>query len=384
MIYLLCIALVYLGITSLILWMNKSDFRPLSKNHVTASLSTTPTVSVCIPARNEEQNIKRAVQSVLAQGYNQIELLVLDDDSTDSTPQILEKLATHSKKLNVIYGKSKPDHWLGKSWACHQLSQKAQGDFLLFIDADVWLEPNMVSRAVTSMQKSQADFITVWPVQQMGTFWEKAVIPIIYYGLLSLLPARYVHNKPTWLPARFSHHFAAACGQCMMFNRKAYNAIGGHQSVKQDIVEDVALAKEIKKAGFSMRMFHGQKAASCRMYISGKEMWQGFRKNFLALYNYSIPTFIIMALLNFITYVFPFGALLFSPVHYNPTVFLLSGIAVATIIIHRLILAEWFGWSKLYAFLHPVGVSWFHVLGIQVLWDHFTNHNVKWKERPTS
>jgi chlorobactene glucosyltransferase len=364
--------------------MNKGDFKPLSKKEVAASLSTTITVSVCIPARNEERNIERAVQSVLDQNYSNIELLVLDDDSTDSTPQILENIAADSNTLTVMHGTPKPEDWLGKSWACHQLSQNAKGNVLLFIDSDVWLEPNMVSRAVTSMQNTQADFITVWPVQQTGTFWEKTVIPIIYYGLLSLLPARYVHNNPSWLPARFAHHFAAACGQCMMFNRKAYDAIGGHQSVKQDIVEDVALAKEIKKAGFSMRMYHGQNAASCRMYISGKEMWQGFRKNFLALYNYSVPAFIIMAILNFITYVFPFGALVFSPVDYNPTVLLLSGIAVATIIIHRLILAEWFGWSKLYAFLHPVGVTWFHILGVQVLWDHFTDQKVHWKKRPTS
>lgn len=386
MIYFIYISLVYLLVTSIIFWMNKQDLEYLYRS-TSDHLSDKPSVSICIPARNEERAIERSVQSALDQTYSKVEVVVLNDESTDATPNILDRIKKNNQeKLYIIQGENKPDNWIGKPWACHQLSEKASGELLLFMDADAWLEPNAVNRIVQSMRHQHVDFITVWPIQKLGTFWEKVVIPVMYYGLLSLLPARYVHRKPQWLPSslerKFASSFAAACGQCMVFSQKAYQAIGGHQSVKDEIVEDVALAKQIKRNGFTMRMYHGRGAVHCRMYTSEDEMWQGFRKNFLALYNNSIPTFIFMAVLNFIVYVAPFATLLLGIILENLSLAFLSIVAVGLIIVQRLVLARWYQWELSYAVTHPLGVLWFLRLGLQVLTDYFSGISPQWKGRP--
>lgn len=385
MIYLIYISLSYLLITSIIFWMNKQDFKYLYPSG-NDQFSDKPLVSICIPARNEERVIERSALSALNQNYPKVEVIVLDDKSTDATPKVLDRIQKNNhEKLYIIEGNPKPDNWIGKPWACHQLSKKASGELLLFIDADVWLEPDAVNRIVQSMHHQRVDFVTVWPLQKLDTFWEKVVIPIVYYSLFTLLPARYVHRKPQWLPSslekKFASSFAAACGQCMVFTRKVYQAIGGHQSVKDVIVEDVALAKQIKQKGFSMRMYHGHGAVHCRMYTSENEIWRGFRKNFLALHNNSIPAFIFMGVLNLIVYVVPFFTLLLGIILQNLTLGLLSAIAGGLIIIHRIVLARWYRWELSYAVTHPLGVLWFLKLGLRVLTDYFLGISPQWKGR---
>jgi chlorobactene glucosyltransferase len=386
---LLFISISYLLIISVIFGMNRRDFEPLLPVISPANINEAPLISICIPARNEESVIERAVKSALEQHYPRLEVLVLDDESTDRTPNVLNELKEkYPGKLSIINGETKPDDWLGKSWACHQLSRKAKGEILYFIDADVWLGPAAVQRAIRSLDHFDIDFLTVWPLQELGTFWEKLVIPVLYYGLLTLLPARYVYENPRWLPSSLADRtapvFAAACGQCMVFRREAYEKIGGHESVKQDIVEDVALAKQIRRNGFRMRMFHGEDAVWCRMYTSGVEMWDGFRKNFLAIFDNSVPKFLLMALMNFIVYVCP--PIILAATIWTGNTFhaLLAGASLLLMITQRVILAGWYQWSTGMAFLQPLSVLWFHVLGIRVLFDHYLGERARWKDRPTS
>lgn len=384
MIYLAYIALGYLAVNTLILLANTRDFKPLpsSPGFPDEDLK----VSICIPARNEEAVIERSVRSALVQSHSNLEVIALDDESTDGTPEILNRLQNnHPEKLYVIQGNQKPDNWIGKSWACHQLSKKAAGDVFIFLDADAWLEPDATNRILHSMEQHNVNFITVWPMQTLGTFWEKVVIPLIYYGLLTLLPARYVHRNPKWLPRlmaeKFSSSFAAACGQCLAFTKEAYTAIGGHASVKNKIVEDVALAKEIKKHGFHMRMHHGHDAVHCRMYRSESEMQAGFRKNFLALYNNSIVLFTLMAIINCIVYLLPFILLPAALVTRNVLLSTLFTAAILIIILQRLLLAWWYNWRYAYAVTHPLGVIWFLRLGGRVLKDFVTGIPPRWKGR---
>ncbi len=386
---LLFTSISYLLFISIIFWMNRRDFKPLLPAVSPSGSKEPPLVSFCIPARNEENVIEKAVTSALEQNYAHFEVLVLDDGSRDRTPDILtEVYRKYPERLTIIKGKDKPDKWLGKSWACHQLSSKAKGEILFFIDADVWLYPAAAERAVRSLDDFRIHFLTVWPLQKLGTFWEKLVIPLVYYGLFTLLPARYVHHNPRWLPSFLANKmapvFAAACGQCMVFRREAYEQIGGHESVKNDIVEDVALAKQIKRNGYRMRMFHGEDAVWCRMYTSGKEMWQGFRKNFLGLFNNSVPAFVLMAILNFIIYVCPLVILASTIRTGNPLHAVLATGSLLLMLTHRIILANWYHWSKGMAFFHPLSVLWFHALGIRVLFDHYLGERARWKDRATS
>lgn len=387
---LLYLSLGWLLGTTVILLMNRSDFTPLLSADRHAFSEAPPLVSLCIPARNEENTIEKCIKSALRQTYPGVEILILDDGSTDRTPELLNRMAIdHPGRFTLLEGKPKPEGWLGKPWACQQLAEAASGDILLFLDADTRLEKDAVAQTVRTMGHDVIQLLTVWPMQQLESFWEKAVIPLVYYALLTLLPARYVYRKPAWLPAflwkRFRTKFAAACGQFMAFKSETYFEIGGHQSVKDRVVEDVELAKQIKKHGHSMRMYHGGGTVSCRMYESAGDLFEGFRKNFLAGFGYNITYFVAAGLLHLAVYVLPFMMLLLALLLTMPPLWIgLSAASVTLILLHRIILARWYGWSLLYVVTHPAGVLWFQWLGITVLRDRLSGRSAQWKGRPVS
>ena len=383
---LLYIAVGYLIITSGILYVNRRHFKPLEAAPSNYFDQQAPEVSICIPARNEANSIERCVRSAVDQKYVNHRVFVLDDGSTDETPDVLKKLSDSlNDKLTVLSGAPKPKGWLGKSWACHQLSEQATGEIIIFIDADTWLEPETTSKVVRTMGRDVVDMITLWPEQKLGSFWEKTVIPLVYFALLTLLPTRYAYQLPRWIPSflrqKAAPQFAAACGQFMAFRRKAYNAIGGHQSVKDEVVEDVELAKNIKRAGFSMKMYHGRAAVHCRMYSSSRELWEGFRKNFLAGFGNNVLLFTVMALLHVIAFILPALALPFLLFLGTWQSIILCLVAVTFMLLQRIFINRWFNWDLSYSLLHPVGVIWFQLLGIQVLQDYFNNDSATWKDR---
>lgn len=383
---LLYIALGYLLITGGILYLNKRDFSPLPPTPRNYFDEQAPLVTICIPARNEENSIERCVRSAIDQQYPNHHVLVLNDGSTDGTTAILSSLSEQfPETLTVISGKPKPNNWLGKSWACHQLSEQALGEILLFADADTWMEPGTVAKVVRAMGSDVVDLITLWPQQKFGTFGEKTVIPLVYFALLTLLPTRYVYQSPKWVPKFLQRNvdplFAAANGQFMAFKKKSYQTIGGHQSVKNDVVEDVELAKNIKRAGYRMKMYHGQNAVSCRMYETHDELWEGFRKNFFAGFNHNPVLFVGMGLLHIIAFIIPIISFPFLLLWGLPKLAILALIAILLMFLQRFIIDTWFGWKFRYGLLHPLGVSWFQILGVQVLSDYFQGNSAQWKNR---
>ncbi len=380
---LLVFALIYLLATSAVLLRNRFELTALRFSETDEAQ---PKISVCIPARNEEHNIGLLLKSLIQQEYKNFEVLVLDDHSEDQTADIVQNFASENPGFRQLHtGAEKPENWLGKPWACHQLGQLASGELLLFLDADTTLHPQTLTRITASFRHDGLDMLTVWPQQRLGTFWEKTVIPLVYYALVTLLPAIYVYRDPRWMPKyfrkKFRTAFSAACGQCIAFNRDAYDAIGGHSSVKNKIVEDVELAKMIKKAGFRIRMYHGVGSVMCRMYEKEKEMFNGFRKNFLAGFGYSIPLFLLAAILHLIVFVLPFIVLPVAWYHIYERLFFLSASSIGIILMHRLILSVWFRWDPVYAFTHPIGVLWFQRLGIRSLIDYFSGTKPDWKGR---
>tara|TARA_R100000908_G_scaffold65428_1_gene56548 strand:+ start:204376 stop:205476 length:1101 start_codon:yes stop_codon:yes gene_type:complete len=360
---------------------NWLEFRSL--RHQKPSVSTTeeamPLVSICIPARNEEAVIERCVTSALKQTYPNFEVLVLDDNSTDKTTEILKDLSEIIHNVHTISGKEKPGDWLGKPWACHQLSEHAKGEFLVFIDADVWLEEEAIAKAVNSLR--QSDTITVWPKQRVVTFWEKMIIPMIYLGLYTLLPAKYVAQHPFWLPRslrqKFAPAFAAACGQFIAFNREAYDTIGGHASVRQEIVEDVELARQIKINGLTLTMYDGVDTVNCRMYHNHHELFEGLRKNFFVGFGRNLPLFLFMAAMQIIVFVIPFVALAIG----SPQEKMIAGILIAIFLMQRWLLDLKFKWNPFISLLQPVTILWYEVLGIRCVWDHYTGKKATWKGR---
>lgn len=387
MYYLLIITNLILLVLSFVLIRNRFMFRPLSSvpDDILSGLpsESRPSVTVCIPARNEEKTIKRCVESILTQNYDSIEVLVLNDHSDDATGSILDNLAkANPGKLNVFQGKPKPEGWLGKQWACQQLSEYATTDLLVFADADTWFEPDAIQKTASAFQNYNADMLTVWPSQHLETFWEKTLIPLVYYALLSFLPTHYTFRRPLWMPAlfynRFGSVFAAACGQFIAFRSFAYHLIGGHASVRTEVVEDVELARLTLKNRMKVLMLHGVGTVNCRMYTNQREIREGFRKNFLAGFRYNIPLFFLSAAVHILVFVFPFIVPFLTT---DPLILLLSVSAIILILLHRLLLASWFNWNFIYTFTHPVGVLWFQYLGITVLTDYLLKRKITWKNR---
>ena len=235
-----------------------------------------PLVSLVIPARNEEHNIRRCATSALSSTYPRLEVIVVDDHSTDDTGAIVAELAARDARLRVVTPAPLPAGWFGKQWACHTGAQAARGEVLGFMDADTWQAPDLVSRTVNAMRTRRADMLTVAGEQAMGSFWERLVQPQVF----AILAARYGGTE--WVNE--SRHAATkiANGQCIFFRRDAYAAMEGHAAVRDKVAEDLALAQHWFTAGRRVAMVLGTAQLSTRMYTSLRELVEGWGKNVYA------------------------------------------------------------------------------------------------------
>ncbi len=235
-----------------------------------------PLVSVCVPARDEERGIRACLESLLKQDYPQFEVIVVNDHSTDHTGELIRELARNNSRLIALNGEDLPEGWLGKPFALHQAFQKAKGEILLFTDADPVFEPDALRTAVFTMRERNLDALTLMPRAEFGSFWERAVQPTIFGFIASLTRFRKV-NSP-------GHKSAMGFGAFLMFKRAAYESIGGHEGGKADVLEDVLIAKRLKRAGFNLLVADAKRLFSIRMYFGFREIWTGWRKNmFLAM-----------------------------------------------------------------------------------------------------
>lgn len=381
MVYILISALIFMVLTSLVLIRNRFEFKSIHSIKPENS-SNCPKVSICIPARNEEAVIERCVTSLVNQDYSDFEVIVLDDNSEDKTLEILQRLTNVHPTLKIIHGKPKPDDWLGKPWACHQLSREASGEIFVFVDSDVWMEHDVISKTVMRMQS--LDSLTIWPQQRLESFFERLIVPTIYFSLLTLLPTVYVERSPRWMAGFLRPHlnqkFTAGCGQFFAFTKSAYEKIGGHESVKNQVVEDMELAIIIKGKALSLSMMNGIESVYCRMYSSGYEIWQGFQKNFLSGFG-NLFEFLFMAVLHALFFLFPIYALMIGILFNEQTIVILSAAVIGIYIFQRLMLNLWFRWNWIMAFLHPFSVVWFQILGLKCLVNRIFGLKSSWKGR---
>src|SRR5579863_7549532 len=233
-------------------------------------------VSVIIPARNEEANIAQCVRSVGTQtGVRQI--IVVDDESTDGTSAILSGLQKEISVLHVLHVDSLPDGWLGKCYALATGVATASGDWLLFTDADTEHLPGSLAALLAQAESAGVDLLSVSPGQVTETWWEKAVIPRVYVEL-----ARRFRFEDVSDPASPA---AAANGQYILIRRDAYERAGGHEAVRHEILEDVALAQCVKSSGGRLLFLPGANWVRTRMYRTFGDMWAGWTKNLYLLYE---------------------------------------------------------------------------------------------------
>jgi chlorobactene glucosyltransferase len=282
-----------------------------------------PRVSILIPARNEADNIGRCVVSLSRQDYPQLEIIVLNDQSEDATADVVRSLQSNDPRITLLDGRPLPEGWVGKNWACHQLSVAASGEWLLFTDADTWHEPSHVSRLFQTAVHRGADLISSWPEQVMETWAEKWVVSLLpFVGTVGYPHAllRLIEALPIRLKARFpsviSRFLGAANGQVLMMSRAAYNRIGGHESVRNHLVEDIALGRAVAARlheGMWWVNVDGSPFVHCRMYRDFRGVWEGFSKNIRAAFENHGAAFIAAGTLQFLVLLFPFVLMLASP-----------------------------------------------------------------------
>ena len=239
-------------------------------------ISNPPRLSVCVPARNEERGVEACLHSLLNQNYPNFEVIAIDDHSTDRTGDIMRNLAQENSRLKVLKAADLPEGWLGKPFALHQAFKVTQGEYLLFTDADPVFKPTALNTAVHVMRERDLDVLTLMPKAEFGSFWERAVQPVIFGFIASLTRFKNV-NDP-------DHRSAMGFGAFLMFRRSAYEKIGGHEAGKSDVLEDVLIAKRAKRAGLKLFVADAKQLFSIRMYFGLKEIWFGWEKNmFLAM-----------------------------------------------------------------------------------------------------
>jgi chlorobactene glucosyltransferase len=235
-----------------------------------------PPVTVIVPARNEAHNIERCVGSLAASDYPDFEIVVMDDASDDGTGTLARAMPTgRARAIRVLDGEPLPEGWLGKPWACWQGARAAEGDVLLFTDADTVHAPTLLRRAILGMREERADLLTIMGRQLMETFWERLLQPHVFLGMLFRFPDfEKIAGNDRWRDA-------IANGQYILMPAASYRAVGGHEAVRDEVVEDLALAQHVKRAGMRLRIRSAEHGLSTRMYRSLGEIVAGWSKNLM-------------------------------------------------------------------------------------------------------
>ena len=321
-------------------------------------------VSVVIPARNEERSIGATVAAMLAQTYRDLELIVIDDQSTDRTPQILAGF--NDPRLTVIAGEPAPSGWLGKPWALEQGSRRARGELLLFVDADIHYEPKAVASMVDGFEASGASMLAVLPHIEMRTLGEQVS--------MMMLPFFAWAGIPLWLGNRWNAVSLGLGGGVGNFVRRAdYDAIGGHTALHNAVIDDIGLARQFRARGLRTTHVVTDDLISARMYHGLREVIFGFEKNMFAILGSTwaaIFMAVLMGWLHLLPFVLAFAG---HPVS-------IAIVAICTLV--RLMIAIRGRYSLLNAiFLHvPMVLVWFYIL-VQSTWMTVRRREIHWRGR---
>ena len=349
----------------------------------TAAPADGPLISVIVPARNEERNIRRCIEALLAQTYPNFELIVLNDRSIDATPEILAGLAWRDSRLLVLRGDELPSGWAGKPHALHQAAQSARGEWLCFVDADTFTSPQALASVFRAALEQSADLFSIFTRQELGSFWERVILPLVFTALSVGFAPRKVNDphKPD----------AIANGQFIFIKRKVYQALGGHAAIKGSIVEDRDLATLVKRAGYRLVVADGQAVASTRMYTSLAEMWEGWTKNiFLGLKDR--PGLLLLGAFGAFVSVFAalllplwfLGGLLWGSAGGGTLAFVVAieaAILWGYLIFWRILACSKMEISAWYALATPLGAGVFAAMMIASAWKVLSGRGVTWKGR---
>ena len=339
-----------------------------------------PLVSIVIPARNEARNIAPCVQSALASSYPRLEVIVVDDHSTDETGAIAASIAARDPRLRVIVPPPLPNDWFGKQWACATGAAKTRGTVIGFLDADTRQAPDLVTRVVNAMATRNADLISVAGTQEMGSFWERLVQPQVFGILLQRYGSTEHVNRSRFASSKIAN------GQCLWVRREAYDAVGGHGAVRHKVAEDLAMAQHWFRAGRTVSLVLGMDQLSTRMYTTLRELIEGWGKNVFAGGRDAMPFGALGRVI--------FPLLLVTPSLFQlvPAIVLALGlagvlgsaaltwaaIATGANLVWWALVYLWLRASPAYALLHPLGAVMLLYITLRAT---VRGSRVRWKER---
>lgn len=339
-----------------------------------------PLVSVIIPARNEERNIERCVRSVLATRYPSVEVIVVDDHSTDATGNLVRAIARDDARLRVVGAPELPTGWFGKQWACATGVNAARGELLLFTDADTRHSPDLLSRAVNALRARDVGLLSLAGDQEMHSFWERLIQPQMF----ALLSIRYGGTEHVSNARRAVD--VIANGQFILVRRDAYDAVGGHAAVRDRVAEDMSLAQNFFRSGRRVLLLLAAQHFSTHMYASLRELIVGWRKNIYAggrhaalggrLGRALYPAFLLAMP---IAVLIPPLALLLSALGVLSSAWLVwSAIVISVTLVFWAAIYRFMGESVLYAVCYPLGVALLLYIAIGSV---RRGRRVEWKER---
>ena len=331
-------------------------------------------VSVLVPARDEAAAIEPCVRAILASRDVDLEVVVLDDSSTDGTDAIVRQLAEQDARVRLVRGQQLPSGWCGKQHACAQLAEAASHDTWVFLDTDVRLSPDAVGRCVAFLDDSRASLVSGFPRQVTGSFLEWLLLPLIHFVLLGFLPiARSrMDNSPG---------LAAGCGQLFVTRRGDYLRAGGHTAIRASLHDGIKLPRAFRRAGLRTDIFDATDIASCRMYTRSLDVWKGLSKNAtegIGSPATILPFTVLLAGGQILPWVLVASGLATGWQGWPAWTVAVAVIAVACSSLPRILAAGRFRQSFSSALAHPVGIAVFlaiqwvalgrRLLGLQTSW----------------
>ena len=348
-----------------------------------------PLVSIIVPARNEERNIRRCVESLLEQSYENYEVIVVDDGSTDDTPHILENiLQTHpqSNRLWVLRLRDElPEGWAGKPHAIHAGVQESHGEWLLFTDADTWHAPNALQCALTSALDAGSDMYSLGTGQELPGFWDKVMMPMAYLGISMMYPIKKVNDPLSSI--------AIANGQFILIRRAVYDSLGGYArpELRNTLLDDRDLAYTVKQQGFRLKLEDGRDLVHVQMYHGLREAWRGWRKNAF-LGSRGGVAFVVLQLIGLpmvaiVPFLLPLVAWISRRGPVRGKVIASSEISAATLLELGPLLAYHMSIDKelrvpwYYAFAYPLAAFLFEGILAQSAWRVLLRKGIDWRGR---
>jgi len=360
-----------LAVNLLVIWIVFWNVRAWPKVRKSEGPAVADRISVLIPARNEVLRLGACLESLVAQDAIVGEILVYDDHSTDGTAALVHDWALRDGRIRLIPPAPLEADWLGKPFACAQLADAARYEWLLFLDADTRIRSGAAAAMLQAAIARKATLLSCWPDLTMDSFWERMLMPLMHFFLFSLYPA------PLGLKYDFPE-LGIAHGACILAQRDAYRRTGGHHMVKDEIVEDVLLARRWRASAEKGIFLDGTELIQLRMYASLGEIWQGFQKNFYPGFRHA-ASFWAFLILHGIAFLVPF---LMAPAAFLGAAHLWPfWAAAACTLISRWTLAARFRQPFWPVLLHPLAQAMLIALGISSWWRCVTGQGVQWKDR---